>query len=196
MIDKINNFEEYVQLALRTKKELPTIKDDLNHAVLGLAGEMGEVIMAYHYHAKANFKEELGDIMWYIAIIYDAIREEEKDMLSKFDEEVPIENLNHKYLNKNDDNTYGLHTLVEQIGEIADIVKKHTVYGNQLNSKKLLEYCIKVKYTIAILIQHYGLGDMETCLISNINKLMIRFKEKFTKEEVNNRDLEGEAKML
>lgn len=196
MIENINNFEEYVQLALRTKKELNGRKEDLNHAAMGLAGEMGEVMMAYHYRSKANFKEELGDIMWHIAIIYDAVREEEKDMLSKFDEEVSIEQLNHKYLNKNDDSTYGLHTLVEQIGEIADIVKKHTVYGNQLNSKKLIEYCLKVKYTVAILIRYYELGDMETCLISNINKLMVRFKEKFTEEEVNNRNLDKEAEML
>lgn len=52
----------------------------LNHAVLGLAGEVGELACAIekwvHYGQsldETNVKEELGDILWYVALACNAL---------------------------------------------------------------------------------------------------------------------------
>ena len=73
------NFNEYQQLALRTASTLDNDKLILNGA-LGLAGESGEVadlikkhLFQGHELNKAKIKDELSDIMWYIAIMAQGI---------------------------------------------------------------------------------------------------------------------------
>lgn len=70
----------YQQLALRTAKELPTPLDELQHSLLGLTSETGELADAVKKHViygkdldKKNVAEELGDIMWYLVIGAEAI---------------------------------------------------------------------------------------------------------------------------
>ena len=67
------NFKEYVPLAMRTCKELPTA-DHINHMCLGIVGEMGELVdaikKAYVYGKgidQTNIVEEIGDVSWYTA---------------------------------------------------------------------------------------------------------------------------------
>lgn len=76
---RIMNFNEYQQLALRTASTLDNDKLILNGA-LGLAGESGEVadlikkhLFQGHELNKAKIKDELSDIMWYIAIMAKGI---------------------------------------------------------------------------------------------------------------------------
>lgn len=65
---------EYQEQAMRTCA-LKDSKDQLDNAVLGLAGESGEVAdyykkVKYHSHPLDQEKiiKELGDIMWYVAL--------------------------------------------------------------------------------------------------------------------------------
>ena len=67
------NFKEYVPLAMRTCKELPTA-DHINHMCLGIVGEMGELVdqikKAYVYGKaidQVNIIEEVGDVAYYTA---------------------------------------------------------------------------------------------------------------------------------
>ena len=67
------NFKEYVPLAMRTCKSLPTA-DHINHMCLGIVGEMGELVdaikKAYVYGKgidQTNTVEEIGDVSWYTA---------------------------------------------------------------------------------------------------------------------------------
>jgi NTP pyrophosphatase (non-canonical NTP hydrolase) len=70
-------------LALRTEKPLATTHLRLNHAILGLATENGEFttvvkrIAIYEKPLSVEFighmREELGDLLWYLAIAADAI---------------------------------------------------------------------------------------------------------------------------
>lgn len=76
------NLVEYVPLAVRTEKVLPTI-DRLMHGCMGLITEIGEVtteikrMTIYEKELddkrKAHILEEVGDVMWYVAIMLDAI---------------------------------------------------------------------------------------------------------------------------
>lgn len=73
------NLDNYQHLALRTAKPMEP-DDDLKHATYGIAGEAGELADAvkrhqiYGQHLNAgNVAEELGDLLWYIALACHAI---------------------------------------------------------------------------------------------------------------------------
>lgn len=81
---------EFIKLALRTESDpgrvfpnLTTFSDNkirLLHAAMGLATESGELLDAFKKHIfygseldVVNVKEELGDMLWYIAIACKAM---------------------------------------------------------------------------------------------------------------------------
>jgi NTP pyrophosphatase (non-canonical NTP hydrolase) len=71
---------KYQELALRTAKPLDSDLDDLQHALLGMTSEVGEIADAFKKHViygkpldKANIAEEIGDVLWYLAIGAKAI---------------------------------------------------------------------------------------------------------------------------
>ena len=69
---------EYQELASRTEKPLHT-QERLQHALLGITSEAGEIadtIKKHVIYGQAldldNVAEEIGDIMWYIALLANA----------------------------------------------------------------------------------------------------------------------------
>ena len=73
------NFYEYQRHALRTAKRVDQ-NFDLLHAALGVTGEAGEFADAIKKSAiynkpldKGNALEELGDLLWYVALGCDAL---------------------------------------------------------------------------------------------------------------------------
>ncbi len=74
-----NEFSTYQSLALRTAAPMDAT-DDLMHAALGLSGEAGEFADCIKKHwvygqnlDKANAVEELGDLLWYVALACNAL---------------------------------------------------------------------------------------------------------------------------
>lgn len=72
-MEKIN-FNDYQLLAARTRKMFEDKKDMQADVGLGLCGEAGEVADIIKKHLagakeldRAHLKEELGDVLWYIA---------------------------------------------------------------------------------------------------------------------------------
>lgn len=73
---------EYQKLAMRTAKSGRMPTDNLMEGALGLAGEAGEVtdlikkiLCQGHLLDPALIAEELGDVMWYVALIAETIGE-------------------------------------------------------------------------------------------------------------------------
>jgi NTP pyrophosphatase (non-canonical NTP hydrolase) len=71
--------QEYQELAMRTKNTELTRDQQLIDGVLGLCGESGEVsdMLKKHLFQGHDFKKEdlineLGDVMWYIALICES----------------------------------------------------------------------------------------------------------------------------
>lgn len=67
-------FNEYQKLAMRTCKKFEKREEAIANVGLGLAGESGEVADILKKHLvsgkeldKEHLKEELGDVLWYIA---------------------------------------------------------------------------------------------------------------------------------
>jgi NTP pyrophosphatase (non-canonical NTP hydrolase) len=74
----ITTLNDYQQACLRTAVRFTAEKDELCRGALGLTGEAGEVAEyikkhLYHGHVlnKWYLKSELGDILWYIAVLAD-----------------------------------------------------------------------------------------------------------------------------
>lgn len=70
------NFNEYQQQALRTCPNIGSLNDNINHMMLGLITETGEIadlhkkFFAYGKTFELNkMALELGDLMWYIACL-------------------------------------------------------------------------------------------------------------------------------
>lgn len=80
---ELTTFDNYQALALRTEKPLPTAVARLNHAKLGLITEVGEIatevkrMVIYGKPLDAerrdHIAEEIGDVLWYLAIASDAL---------------------------------------------------------------------------------------------------------------------------
>ena len=71
---------QYQELALRTAGHSRDVQKTLTNTALGLAGESGEVadiIKKTFYHGHPLDKEalykELGDVLWYLAVMADAL---------------------------------------------------------------------------------------------------------------------------
>jgi len=75
-----NTLDEYQRAAMRTANTNMPLGDRLANAGLGLAGEAGEAGGAikkhlYHGHKldKSALTEEMGDVLWYLAEVADAL---------------------------------------------------------------------------------------------------------------------------
>lgn len=74
------NAKEYQQLALRTATNLDKPEELMLNGILGLTGEAGEcadIVKKYKYQGHpldaAKLAEELGDVLWYVAILAEAL---------------------------------------------------------------------------------------------------------------------------
>lgn len=74
------NANEYQNLAMRTSGKYDTVEDGLLNGILGLIGESGEVVdhikkVIFQGHELNTdlITEELGDILWYVALLSDGI---------------------------------------------------------------------------------------------------------------------------
>jgi NTP pyrophosphatase (non-canonical NTP hydrolase) len=83
------DFERYRQEVLRTAGERPPGHERLLHCALGVCGEAGEVAdlikkFAFMGHPLEvrNLLGELGDLMWYIVLLCDALGLSMEDVLA------------------------------------------------------------------------------------------------------------------
>ena len=79
MVNRLNG-NEYQKLAMKTLNPTLNKKEILVNGVMGLNGESGEVIDIVKKHMfqgheldKEKIKKELGDVMWYVAEVCEAL---------------------------------------------------------------------------------------------------------------------------
>jgi NTP pyrophosphatase (non-canonical NTP hydrolase) len=85
--------------------------------------------------------------------------------------------------------------LSSEVGELADALKKHLIYGKALDEINLLEEGGDLEWYIALLLTSIK-KTMEECMQKNIDKLRARYGDKFTQAAALTRDLEKERKAL
>lgn len=85
--------------------------------------------------------------------------------------------------------------MASEVGELADALKKHIIYGHTLDEINILEESSDLSWYVALglaAIKH----TMSEALERNIAKLKVRFGDKFDAHKALNRDLDAERKAL
>ena len=84
------NLQQYQDLAIRTKNKDLAYREQVSNLSMGLSGECGEVVdylkkCLYHgHHLEVDVVEkELGDVMWYLAVLADTIGLDLADIAEK-----------------------------------------------------------------------------------------------------------------
>jgi len=190
-MSKIQTLAEYQQLASRTCPDLGTPEKNLLHMNLGITTEVGEFLdvikknLAYGKPLDiVNLGEEISDMAWYISNkarlfypksweqqeqenSYEDLRKEFSKLFISIYEQYEINTRVTILLNCVINPDYVLSEVEEDFNGVRDMV--------------ILNY-------IADLFEL----DFFQILTNNINKLKVRYPEKFTNEAALNRDLEAE----
>lgn len=164
--------QEYQELSNRSCANLGLEKLNLAHMALGWHSEYAEVKSAMDI---INYGEELTDRIWYLSN-YCTLR-----------------NLNMQDIIL--DRYASRLSLEEDLSNLSDLVKKYVAYGKEIDEQYELDLLKRIFYELLDL---YRCNDLNfhNCLKNNINKLKVRFPEKFTEENAINRNLEEERKQL
>jgi len=190
------DIQQYLTLAPRTKSPQwhSDQPPDVVHAILGLGTEVGEFIEALHLAGvidRVNQNEEIGDMMWYLALYHD----HRKDALAFLDKNL-FGGLRDGENNPTSVNFVDLGMVMTvKAGQLLDHVKRALFYGKPLD----LVAIDKLVGDFILLIGNYcwlAFVDIEKICAANIAKLQARFPAKFTDYEALNRDLGAERVAL
>lgn len=69
--------------------------------------------------------------------------------------------------------------ICSEAGEIADAIKKHVIYGQELNVENLIEEAGDLMWYVALLLDVLG-EELDSVLQQNIEKLKKRYPEGFS----------------
>lgn len=171
-------FLDYSRLARRTEcaYEAPVARINpsvarLLHGALGLADEAAELAVA---KGNNNLIEELGDLMWFVAIIADEI---------KF---VP------DYRSVGFGGAVAIH---HAVGTISSKVKAHVFYGRKLDDVAIAS-SLQTIVDFVNFVSGFAGVDMRVVTKGNIQKLQVRYPQAFTEDKANNRDTDAEAQAV
>lgn len=185
---------EYKDLAIRTAAKGETEQQDLMHSACGLVTEVGELVDQYKRHIfykkeydKNHLIEEVGDVMWYLALGMEVLKcdltsYEEEDFLEETIKALNVESV--------------LAALVYNSASIFACSFKYTSKDDQEAMWGHYMYYLK---NILIGLRHFCAVmniDYEESKTKNIAKLKARFPQGFTEEAAVNRNLEVEKVAL
>ena len=180
------NFKEYQEKAIRTLVELESEKLALSHVALGLGSEIVELST---YIDEVNKIEEIGDMFWYLAGYCHIRNLQLSDYISHYPQKITI------LLAKNQPD-FILNKLICDISNLQDIVKKFIAYNKSID--KVEESLILIDICTSLFI--YGnisnSIDLQQILVKNIDKLLVRYPDKFSDMLAVNRNLEKEYESL
>ena len=196
-------FEQYIKESKRTMND-KGFELNVYHACLGIITESAEIVdtvKKHVYYDKEldlnNINEEIGDLLWYIAILYREFPDLEMfetsfvfDGLEKTTKERTTRQLIIVCLNFNKytANFVNLLQFLElQLSESDILIKK--LYS-------CLSILIREIYLLIKLSNINLETDLETILDINIAKLKVRYPDKFTNELALNRYLDKEKEVL
>jgi NTP pyrophosphatase (non-canonical NTP hydrolase) len=177
--------QKYQELSKRTFNDLGSYDKNRQHVILGIISEIGELADAYKKHLaygkeldKINVLEEWADCMFYITNYFTLHKvtipnPNESWLLEEYLDE---ENSNEKYIIKNPSDL------------LFVIVTELNLYPND---DKLINNMFAMGFQLG-----FTTEELYQALQNNVDKLMIRFPEKFSIKDCNNRNLELERKEL
>ena len=184
------NFIEYSPLALRTVKWLPTADKDLEHAQVGMVTELGELFDAWKKVAiygkvvdNVNAIEEIGDVFWYVNLLWEVIGETPEDLQLLWDESIKPETM--------DIISQRVIDILAYLRIMTSNILSLSLEDTDLIKEELVPYFFAINRLIA------ATGfDVSDALDKNIRKLAKRYGDKYSDQAALIRDLEVERQTL
>lgn len=139
-----------------------------NHAICGLGTELVELCLSAD---ETNIKEELGDLLWYLAILCDEWKL--NFVASEFETCDPYRGLS------------------SEVGQLIDLYKRAVFYGQTFEPMLAQQAVSSILSHVASIAFFNGftVNDVQEC---NIAKLRRRYPNKFTQYDAVNRDVKNE----
>ena len=166
-------YQQYQQEAKRTLAKLETPMQNIEHMASGIITELAEIMdiykknLAYKKALDINHvKEEIGDLLWYVANLHTLADKE-----FNLEQKLNIEKIDSK------------------IELIWKVIK--TIQIDLFDLEKINQPIIQLLANLEISEQ-----EVMNIMQTNIDKLKVRYPEKFTEENAINRDLDKENKIL
>jgi len=183
LVDFTPMFLEYVPKAVRSEATLQpfvneTINNRIAHSIIGINTELSELNKAVYLEDKVNIIEELGDILWYLAVAQDEL---------KFLDTLDLDANTIKSIMAGKDTSYSI--------DVMDLLKRSMFYGSDFKT----ENCVKPYQSIyiGVVVNSLKLGtDLSEIIDVNLKKLFKRYPEQFEKELAELRDLDAERKTM
>ena len=192
-MNKIQTLAEYQQLAKRTCTDLGDFSKNERHMTMGVITEIGETLdifkrlLAYNKPMDlVNFGEEIADTSWYIVnncTFQDLTLEDEGEFKGI------VEDIEKILL----EGTFSKNDLPKELRTEAILILilgTYTAPGETIFGAPIVQLA-----TLSVITSWYDL-DYFQCLTNNINKLKVRYPEKFTEEAAENRNLDAERAEL
>ncbi len=177
------NIQQYRQETLRTLPDLGSKKLNSLHMTLGILTEIGEIAEATSKRGELdmiNLREEIADIMWYLANYANIHALEFPEILLSG-------------IVDNEDWSFG--QIIAHADKLADFDKKLLAYGKVSDQNVYAPVFESLYYYIHLFCYTYSI-DLEYAMELNIAKLKARYPDKFSADKANNRDLETERLIL
>jgi NTP pyrophosphatase (non-canonical NTP hydrolase) len=190
-MSKIQTILEYQGLAARTCPSLPGEHENERHMNLGVITEIGEVLDIYKKNLAynkpfdvVNLGEELADIAWYIVNkckFHEIPLEEDFDTVKAEVKQL----LDTQMFTQQD-----LPVALKAEALMHPLLQAYCGPTNSIFSAPIVQLAM-----LANIAEWYEL-DFFQLLTNNIDKLKVRYPEKFTEEAAQNRDLDAERAEL
>ncbi len=191
----MNKHSQYVQDSLRTKSanfQPDSIHPDLIHAILGIQTQSAQLLQAAKKDRidEINVAEQIGDICWYLAIAYahfGTVMNDNYYVQPKISQAYLNTQINERVANLN-----------ILSGKLIDILKRSMYYGKgkETPSIKNIESIIDEVWIQCVNLASDIGYNIDDIMNTNINKLKTRFPDKFSTQNVFNRNLQAQRTVL
>ena len=188
------NLISYQEQSSRTCPSLGSPITDSIHMTVGIMTEVKEMFeciktLKDKEFDVVNLAEELADMMWYLSN-YCRLREIDEYQVFSFQKTFYW---SHIYEEKPNVKPFDL--ILYHGGDLLDYDKKELAYKKNYDKSIRIRSAKDLFFAISDTFLYFNL-DPYQALDNNIDKLRVRFPDKFTEELAQNRNLEAERKEL
>ena len=185
-------YKEFVENTRRTWNKKEDTMDNINHALLGLIDESGELAKAYKSELaygkeldEANIQEEIGDLCYFSARLIDELQFGEQDKLFKSIGDIVQNPLPKKV------EVEGIEVVFAISTRVASIYLAMTTNDGTLIVKAVQD----LMYALKTMCELLGV-ELESVMDSNTAKLKVRYPDKFDESKAVDRDLKAESEAI
>jgi len=167
----------------------------LMHAAMGMvteAGELEEALQKKGAIDRVNLCEELGDMLWYVALALRTLEKTLDDVAPLALEFAASFEREHAAVA---DLRWAISGLITSSATLMDQLKKHMIYDKPLDAEQFFRVVSQVTSFIMFASVELNVEMGELCE-RNIAKLRKRYPDKFNAEQALNRDLDAERAAL